>query len=387
MKETLKTQAEKLTALKETVKKHNEKLVNQKEIIKSQSEKLTALKETLKTQAEKLTALKETVKKHNEKYIKFKKEFSKIRSKEYLQIYYTVRFNGITPELLDTLEKLDQSKYSWLTCHKKIWLIYIMCLLKLNRKEEALKVLKKYDYFHNKDSIQKYFPVSKFAHENDITNELIEQSAKCYDIIEQNNKDEVLKNLIEGKRIALVGNGPCEIGKNKGKEIDSHDIVIRFNNFKIEGYENDYGSKTDIWSCNLNPDVEYKNNDFKLVILAENVFARGYNGYDIFHKLTKNNVSICCFNEEQTYGLTKNMNYNPTFGYRLIYGLNNILGSLDNVDFYGFNFLKEEKDKYTYHYFNDIDFSSEDEIESVHDLLDETEKLIEFINAHRNENV
>jgi hypothetical protein len=42
--------------------------------------------------------------------------------------------------------------------------------------------------------------------------------------------------------ILLVGNGEIE---NKGELIDSYDFVIRFNNFEIEGHEDNVGSKVD----------------------------------------------------------------------------------------------------------------------------------------------
>jgi hypothetical protein len=45
-------------------------------------------------------------------------------------------------------------------------------------------------------------------------------------------------------KIAIVGNSPILLEKELGKEIDSHDMVIRFNNFKIDGYEKHCGSKT-----------------------------------------------------------------------------------------------------------------------------------------------
>ena len=44
--------------------------------------------------------------------------------------------------------------------------------------------------------------------------------------------------------IAIVGNSPVLLDKEYGAEIDSHDMVIRFNNFKIEGYEIYTGKKT-----------------------------------------------------------------------------------------------------------------------------------------------
>jgi hypothetical protein len=40
--------------------------------------------------------------------------------------------------------------------------------------------------------------------------------------------------------VLLVGNGPI---KNRGKLINSYDTVVRFNNFVLDGYEKDVGTK------------------------------------------------------------------------------------------------------------------------------------------------
>lgn len=53
--------------------------------------------------------------------------------------------------------------------------------------------------------------------------------------------------------IAVVGNGPI---LGRGHEIDSHPTVIRFNNFRIGGFEQEVGSKTDLWCVNCWEDVE-----------------------------------------------------------------------------------------------------------------------------------
>ena len=58
---------------------------------------------------------------------------------------------------------------------------------------------------------------------------------------------EGFKEYIQGKSIAIVGSAPNEIGKGKGAEIDAHDIVMRFNSYSTKGYEEDYGSKTQIY--------------------------------------------------------------------------------------------------------------------------------------------
>ena len=47
------------------------------------------------------------------------------------------------------------------------------------------------------------------------------------------NPMKMLKNISNGKSILLVGNGPSIRSKKRGRQIDSFDIVVRFNSFKI----------------------------------------------------------------------------------------------------------------------------------------------------------
>lgn len=57
-------------------------------------------------------------------------------------------------------------------------------------------------------------------------------------------------------KIAIVGNSPDLLKHEWGKEIDDHDIVIRFNSFVTKGFEQYTGSKTtDLAFC------PYKFND------------------------------------------------------------------------------------------------------------------------------
>jgi hypothetical protein len=50
------------------------------------------------------------------------------------------------------------------------------------------------------------------------------------------------------KTVCLVGNGPSLQGSRMGKVIDAHDEVVRFNAFKLGGFEADTGTKTTLWS-------------------------------------------------------------------------------------------------------------------------------------------
>lgn len=46
----------------------------------------------------------------------------------------------------------------------------------------------------------------------------------------------------------LLGNGPSALAKDLGNEIDTFDgKIVRFNDFRINGYEKQLGSRTDIW--------------------------------------------------------------------------------------------------------------------------------------------
>ncbi|MFM7010164.1 MAG: glycosyltransferase family 29 protein [Betaproteobacteria bacterium] len=50
------------------------------------------------------------------------------------------------------------------------------------------------------------------------------------------------------KSVVVVGNGPSIHGSRLGNIIDAHDEVVRFNSYRLAGYEADTGSKTTLWS-------------------------------------------------------------------------------------------------------------------------------------------
>lgn len=96
---------------------------------------------------------------------------------------------------------------------------------------------------------------------NEKTEEIKFESLECIKIYQDlsnceshfhraSSKDLRLEEYLKGKRVALVGPAPYLQGKNKGKLIDEHDVVVRIQN-GIPSIE-DYGSRTDIVQSCLN---------------------------------------------------------------------------------------------------------------------------------------
>ena len=187
------------------------------------------------------------------------------------------------------------------------------------------------------------------------TNDIL-KSAELYNHIANNKLD---KTIFENKTIAVVGNSGCEIGKNKGNEIDEHDIVIRFNNYpEEEKYIKDYGSKTNIWIRNMSPYAKLKNDleRYDYIIQHENMIHRILKKknidliYDTYHTVGNKFFVVP---DEVRFKLAKEYDiYRPTSGCTILYTLYYLLGSLKNIDVYGFAFLSKDYND-TNHYYHD----------------------------------
>lgn len=60
-----------------------------------------------------------------------------------------------------------------------------------------------------------------------------------------NYNTSLLEDLSD-KKVAVVGSSGTLLDNEYGKEIDEHDIIVRFNVARVKGYEKHVGSRTDI---------------------------------------------------------------------------------------------------------------------------------------------
>ena len=54
-----------------------------------------------------------------------------------------------------------------------------------------------------------------------------------------------INEYFDGKTVAVVGSAPSVL-ENVGGYIDSHDLVVRVNNYKLKGYEDNVGRRCDV---------------------------------------------------------------------------------------------------------------------------------------------
>jgi len=80
-------------------------------------------------------------------------------------------------------------------------------------------------------------------------------------------------------RVAVIGNAPSVLENNYGAYIDSHDVIVRFNECAVEGYESKVGSRTDILITNVYPEKRTRKpgdgRPIKLVLAIASQIRRG----------------------------------------------------------------------------------------------------------------
>lgn len=264
------------------------------------------------------------------------------------------RTYGATPELMDKLSFYSQSSHMWNTVNRNIWLIYISCLLEHNNFAAAEKILAKYIKKHKYKDLDRYLPAAAFVYDIGVKTYLVQRSHKIFKELQKNNNDNFLAGYFKGKTVAIVGNGPSETGKNKGAEIDSHDIVVRFNNYNVSDYVQDYGEKTTVWIKCSSDDIVHtvKNKELEVIIYEPDYMHHPLiDGYAraMYDEISKYKVFYFDFNDH--IKLRNELDIFPSTGLVAIEKIFKF--DCKRIDLYGFGFLQEKPDKYATHYFCD----------------------------------
>ncbi len=283
----------------------------------------------------------------------------RIKDRDFYMMSMAWRHHGGDPALLSPYNVWAKSPMMWAESKPDFWLIYISMLLENNDPIAAGEILSKYQFYHGDQHIENYLPIVHFALENGVVNDRLKKAAYVYECLNRNSKEDIFEKLVQGKSVAIVGNGPSEANRGRGAEIDSHDIVIRFNNYATAGFERDYGSKTDIWVRGSGGDdiIDRVNaDDYKLIMWEADYmhFPIHFNNLDILYRyLSLNNKKCSNFDFETHYSLREASGISfPSTGLVTVWKIYDLLGKATNhVSLYGFSFQEENANNSYQHYF------------------------------------
>ncbi|MGI5831636.1 MAG: glycosyltransferase family 29 protein [Thermoguttaceae bacterium] len=286
----------------------------------------------------------------------------------------------ITPEWLNLLGLLSQSRSEWNERNSDIWLMYAAALRKIGETEKAVPVLEKYVRRFGTVRVEKILPLAAFAEEIGIAAPEIVASADAFRKLDKNRKAGMFAELLRGKTVAVVGNGPSEIGTGRGKKIDTYDKVIRFNNYVTTGYETDYGSRTNIWITSTGQDVchDRSYDNYELTVIGPNLwhaFLADEERANIFTTL-RNTDRAATFDPEPQTELWEALDGCPSYGLVCLWTiLRQNLATLTADDIFGFSFLQRIKQTYAEHYFAGESTAERKERSHAHDFVSESEFL------------
>lgn len=226
---------------------------------------------------------------------------------------------------------------------------FALCEAK-NDKETAKKVFEYYLENFGIEKVKANLPLSSMAYDLGYQEEIFKKANFIYNHIRKSEKENLFAEIIKNKSIALVGNGPQQNGRKTGKEIDSHNIVIRFNRFaNEEQYKEDLGEKTDIWvGFNKIPLTIRDTSNISYYILGTDIYNENTtheanpdlwdNLYDFIEKGGK----VLSY----PYDIRKevaDLIHIPTSGFLMIYWIKKNKPEFDKSNCYAFAFLDENQ--------------------------------------------
>lgn len=263
--------------------------------------------------------------------------------------------------------------------------IYYTSLLHLGREEDILKAKSEIIKLKDFGILPFFLELNKFA--IDILHIPPNSTmSKAYDAIHNLTSfkpiDTFWANHCNNTKIAIVGNAPFE--NKKGEFIDKSDVVFRFNNFKISGFENFIGSKTDVWChiCDICPTGNSTDiyDSVNIDILTDNPLNVPIGKY-FLESITKTKKEFYYIPQELTIRLSNTLNAIPSSGIRLLMSLCKYRETCNiHYSIFGFSFTKSNYNKNLFDHYFEIKKETK---ERAHNIQNEVDLLKKAFNSHQ----
>ncbi len=145
--------------------------------------------------------------------------------------------------------------------------------------------------------------------------------------------------------IAIVGNGPQELGRGLGAQIDSHGMVVRFNTYSTAfPQSHDYGTKTDLWvrmPATGYVKTEMENACQNVMVTGVNRLNRSTSLWDWADVEIQAGRQIAFVPKDPYYELIEKLGMIPTAGLLLAYMLYRETGPVDPARIFGCSFAED----------------------------------------------
>lgn len=342
----------------------------------------------LKIELDKLIKISDDLKQSNEKkesqITLQNRRLTGLENEYYDKIYSSWSCYGDNVFFIDEIKKSLHSPYCWDNYKPEYWMISFSILLNLNESDLVRKFLPKYVDLHGVTVIHQYLLVASFMYQNGYSDESLRKAFEVNTWLKNNRKNRFIENYFTGKTVAIVGNGSSEVGSGNGPEIDNHDVVIRFNNYQTDGYENDYGIKTNVWVRGSGGDDIIDREDvssYDLIIWEADYdhFPVHFDNLDILHRYLSSGHKCCNYDFFEHFSLRKKSGIDfPSTGLLTLWTIANIVG-INNINIYGFSFKENNPSFINEHYFHDRDYDESKGRTAVHDMSKEGEFILSLL--------
>lgn len=206
---------------------------------------------------------------------------------------------------------------------------------------------------YKSDLLYKFLRLNDYVCSNELfpVTEVMRKSQEAYRIIISRQKDFPVARLLEenaGATIAIVGNAPIEEGNRnlrQKEKIDAADVVVRFNKFQINSYEEHIGTKCS-WLAMICGN--YQGAELPTILTDNPLFD--YIGSDFIDQVRKTQLHDVYFiPQEDVVELADQLQSLPSSGVRLIYSLHKHQATFS---LFGFSFFDKNNHSDSFeHYF------------------------------------